>query len=150
LNKNGYLLDTDVLIAFLRGKNPEIKAEIKRFTEQNIPLYMSMISLGELCVGAFKSENPEKNLFLVNALKDNVALLDLGEDAVMLYGEIQAALEKAGQPIGDFDVLIACTAIVHNITLVSGNSRHFQRIVSLSGELAFEHWNVNFPVRSMG
>jgi predicted nucleic acid-binding protein len=45
--------------------------------------------------------------------------------------------------IGDFDVLIASTAITHDVTLVSGNERHFKRIVSLFGQLQFEQWNVN-------
>jgi predicted nucleic acid-binding protein len=63
LNKKGYLLDTDVLIAFLRGKNPELKAKVEGFLTQDIPLYMSMISLGELYLGAFKSENPPKTSF---------------------------------------------------------------------------------------
>jgi predicted nucleic acid-binding protein len=52
-------------------------------------------------------------------------------------------LEKAGQVIGDFDVLIASTAIRHDITLVSGNDRHFQRIIKLFGQLDFEHWELN-------
>jgi tRNA(fMet)-specific endonuclease VapC len=147
LNNNGYLLDTDVLIAFLRGRNPEIKANIKKFLDQDIPVYMSLISLGELSLGAFKSENPPKNLFLVNMLKNEIDLLDLTEDTVMLYGEIEAVLEKAGQVIGDFDVLIACTAIARKLTLVSGNERHFQRIVTLFGQLDFEQWDVNFPVK---
>lgn len=141
MNKNGYLLDTDVLIAFLRGKSPELKVKIEDLLNQNIPLYMSIISLGELYLGAFKSENPPKNLFLVNALKEKLDLLDLTEEIVMLYGEIEAVLEKAGQVIGDFDVLIASTAIKHEATLVSGNERHFQRIITLFGQLEFEQWN---------
>jgi tRNA(fMet)-specific endonuclease VapC len=145
LNKNGYILDTDVLIAFLRGKNPEIKQKVDGLIQQDIPLFMSIISLGELYLGAFKSDNPPKNLFLVNTLKDKVDLLELDENIVMLYGEIEAVLEKAGQVIGDFDVLIASTAITHDVTLVSGNERHFQRIISLFGQLDFEQWNVNAP-----
>ena len=70
-------------------------------------------------------------------------VLELNENIVLLYGEIEAVLEQAGQVIGDFDVLIASTAITHDITLVSGNERHFQRIVNLFGQLQFEQWNVN-------
>ncbi len=143
VNKNGYLLDTDVLIAFLRGKKPDLKQKINDFIQQDIPVCMSIISLGELYLGAFKSDNFPKNLFLVNSLKTKVDLLELTEDIVMLYGEIEAVLEKAGQVIGDFDVLIASTAITHDVTLVSGNERYFKRIVSLFGQLQFEQWNVN-------
>ena len=143
MNKNGYLLDTDVLIAFLRGKKPQLKQKVNDFIQQDIPVYMSILSLGELYLGAFKSENTPKNLFLVNTLKAQVDLLELTEDIVMLYGEIEAVLEKAGQVIGDFDVLIASTAINHDVTLVSGNERHFTRIVTLFGQLQFEQWDLN-------
>lgn len=142
LNKNGYVLDTDVLIAFLRGKTPELKAKVENLLDREIPLYLTMISLGELYLGAFKSENPPKNLFLVNTLKEKIELLDLTEEIMMLYGEIEAVLEKAGQVIGDFDVLIASTAIKHDMTLVSGNARHFQRIITLFGQLEFEEWDI--------
>lgn len=143
MNKHGYLFDTDVFIAFLRGKKPQLKQKVNDCIQQDIPVFMSIISLGELYLGAFKSENTPKNLFLVNTLKAKVDLLELTEDIVMLYGEIEAVLEKAGQVIGDFDVLIASTAITHDVTLVSGNERHFKRIVTLFGQLQFEQWDVN-------
>jgi predicted nucleic acid-binding protein len=143
LNKNGYLLDTDVLIAFLRGKNSELKDKVDALIQHHdIPLFISVISLGELYHGAFKSDNPPKNLFLVNTLKDKLDVLEVNEPVVMLYGEIESVLEKAGQIIGDFDVLIASTAITHDLTLVSGNERHFRRIITLFGQLNFEQWNV--------
>jgi predicted nucleic acid-binding protein len=52
LNKNGYLLDTDVLIAFLRGKNSELKDKVDALLQHHdIPLFISVISLGELGSG---------------------------------------------------------------------------------------------------
>jgi len=143
LNNSGYLLDTDVLIAFLRGKNTNLKQRMNDLFRQDIPVYMSIISLGELYIGAFKSDNTPKNLSLVNSLKERLDLLELHEDTMMLYGEIEAVLEKSGQMIGDFDVLIASTAIGNDLTLVSGNERHFKRIVTLFGQLQFAKWAIN-------
>lgn len=140
---NGYLLDTDVLISFLRGKNKNLKQKIQDLLDKDIPIFMSIISLGELYLGAFKSDNTPKNLFLVNKLKDSVGIIELDEDVIILYGEIQAILEKSGQVIGDFDVLIACTSISEDLTLATGNERHFKRIVNLFGQLCFEEWKVN-------
>ncbi|OQX26609.1 MAG: hypothetical protein BWK80_09660 [Desulfobacteraceae bacterium IS3] len=52
MNKNGYLLDTDVLIAFLRGKNSELKDKVDALLQHHdIPLFISVISLGELGSG---------------------------------------------------------------------------------------------------
>lgn len=143
LDNSGYLFDTDVLIAFLRGKNARLKKRMNDLLRRDIPVYMSIISLGELYLGAFKSDNTPKNMALVNSLKERLDLLELTEDTVMLYGEIEAVLEKSGQMIGDFDVLIASTAISIDVTLVSGNERHFNRIVTLFGQLQFESWDIN-------
>ncbi len=143
MNSRGYLFDTDVFIAFLRGKRPELKQRVEELLQENTPVFMSLISLGELYLGAFKSENTPKNMALVTRLKDRITLLELTEDIVLLYGEIEAVLENAGQMIGDFDVLIASTAIAHDVTLVSGNERHFDRIVNLFGQLQFEEWDVH-------
>jgi tRNA(fMet)-specific endonuclease VapC len=143
LDNSGYLFDTDVLIAFLRGKNARLKKQMNDLLRRDIPVYMSIISLGELYLGAFKSDNTPKNMALVNSLKERLDLLELTEDTVMLYGEIEAVLEKSGQMIGDFDVLIASTAIRNDVTLVSGNERHFNRIVTLFGQLQFESWDIN-------
>ena len=104
MNNHGYLLDTDVLIAFLRGKQPALKVKIEELLRHDVPLFMSMISLGELYLGAFKSDNPPKNLFLAKSLKQHIEVLELQEDVMLLYGEIEAVLKKAGQVIGDFDV----------------------------------------------
>ena len=93
--------------------------------------------------GAFKSDNTPKNLSLVDSLKERLKLLVLTEDSVKLYGEIEAVLENCGQVIGDLDVFIASTAISNDITLVSGNERHFNRIITLFGQLQFEKWDMN-------
>lgn len=143
LNKSGYLFDTDVLIGFLRGKNPKLKQRMNDLLRREIPVYMSIISLGELYLGAFKSDNTPKNLSLVDSLKERLKLLTLTEDTVRLYGEIEAVLEKCGQVIGDLDVLIASTAIINDISLVSGNERHFNRISELFGQLQFEKWDMD-------
>jgi hypothetical protein len=46
LNNSGYLLDTDILIAFLRGKNARLKRRMNELLRRDIPVYMSIISLG--------------------------------------------------------------------------------------------------------
>ncbi len=143
MDKEGYVFDTDILISFLRGRKLDLKRRVEELVRQNTPLFMSIISLGELYLGAFKSDNTPRNLSLVDSLKDRIGVLALKEDTMLLYGEIEAVLEHAGQVIGDFDVLIASTAMTHDLTLASGNERHFSRIVNLFGQLDFEKWDVN-------
>ena len=77
MRKNGYLLDTDVLISFLRGKNQKLRDKIEEILQLDISMFMSIISLGELYLGAFKSDNTPKNLSLIDFLKDKINVLEL-------------------------------------------------------------------------
>jgi predicted nucleic acid-binding protein len=139
---NGYLLDTDILISFLRGKNEKLKKNIHAILEKQFYIGFSVISLGELYLGVFKSQNPPKNLSLVNKLKETLDVIGLDDNISLLYGEIQAVLEKAGQVIGDFDVLIASSAISKDLILVTGNEKHYKRVNELFGQLSFEKWEI--------
>ena len=53
------------------------------------------------------------------------------EAAAHRYGEVRAELEARGEPIGDSDTRIAAIALVHDLTLVTGNVRHFERVPGL-------------------
>lgn len=63
-------------------------------------------------------------------------VLPFGTVAAKLYGSLRADLERRGTPIGDADTRIAAIAMINDLTVVTGNVRHFQRI---SG-LAVENW----------
>ncbi|WP_298268109.1 PIN domain-containing protein, partial [Geobacter sp.] len=54
------------------------------------------------------------------------------EAAARAYGDIRAALEKAGTPIGSMDMLIAAHAVSLGIPLVTNNTREFSRVPSLN------------------
>jgi len=73
---------------------------------------------------------------ILQEILSRVKILPLGYEEVLIAGEILANLQKAGQPIGIEDVLIASTALHHGCTLVSANIRHFQRIDGLN----IENW----------
>jgi tRNA(fMet)-specific endonuclease VapC len=65
--------------------------------------------------------------------------LPVSETATAVYGRIRSDLEKKGQIIGPYDLLIGAQALAEKLTLVTNNEREFQRI---SG-LAIENWVVN-------
>lgn len=122
-----YLIDTDVLIDNLRSKS--------RLEEEIIEAgaVTSIINVGELVYGSFKSANPRKALDLVeNLLIDlNIEIINLEKEIIYVFGKLKADLEKRGLRLDDFDLLIASTAKVNNLTLVTGNKKHFQRIPNL-------------------
>jgi tRNA(fMet)-specific endonuclease VapC len=54
------------------------------------------------------------------------------------YGKIRADLQKAGTPIGQLDMMIAATALHHNLILVTRNTREFSRVKGLE----LEDWQI--------
>jgi tRNA(fMet)-specific endonuclease VapC len=57
------------------------------------------------------------------------------EDA-RIFGNIRADLEKRGQPIGSYDLLIAAQALSRGLTVVTNNVKEFSRI----NNLGVENW----------
>lgn len=94
---------------------------------------ISIITLGELLYGAKKADDPE-----ISATKLEISLKILGLEVINLTKEImiefaitKARLEKLGTRLEDFDLLIAATAKVHSLILITNNIRHFSRIPNL-------------------
>ena len=93
---------------------------------------MSVVTLMELYYGAHKSQRKEANLARVRAIEEAFEVLPLGPECVETFGLLKAGLEQNGTPLDDFDLMLAAVALAHNLTLVSNNLRHFQRIKGLS------------------
>ena len=126
-----YLIDTDMLIYSLRGKE-EVLENFK--IRRNNPKSMSVITYGELIYGAKKSKYEEKNLAKVRRLVELFPVIDITPAIMETFGEIKAKLEKSGKIIDDMDLLIASTALSHNLILVTNNVKHFERISGLEVE----------------
>jgi len=122
-----YLLDTNILVDHIRGK------EVINQVSIGDKAVISIITLAELIHGAYKSDNPKNSLSKINYTLDklNLQVENLSEDTVHIFGEIKANLEKKGQRLEDFDLLIAATALVNGFTLVTNNTKHFKRIKDL-------------------
>ena len=122
-----YLLDTNIIVDHLRKKKIIDEKELE------VGAVISIITLGELLYGVYKSDDPGKTL---TKLEENLSLLSLGIENLnysitVEFSKIKADLEKSGQRIEDFDLLIAATAKVLNLTLVTRNLDHFKRIKGL-------------------
>jgi tRNA(fMet)-specific endonuclease VapC len=124
-----YLLDTDGCIELIRRKPPRL---IERLTKR-IPgeVGLSSITTAELWFGAAKSSDPEKNRQALKGFLVPFEIVPFDEPAAAAYGEIRAALEKAGTPIGSMDLLIGAHAASLGVTLVTANIREFRRIRGL-------------------
>ena len=122
------ILDTDVCIHLLRGNRNIIK---KR---QNYPdqVAISFMTVAELCYGAEKSANLQKNKNVVEQFLLTVKIINSNRKISSRFGLLKAMLESKGAPLADADLLIAATALETSTMLVTGNVKHFQRIENLN------------------
>ncbi len=122
-----YLLDTNIIIDHLR--------ERKILSEDFLILGagISIITFGELIYGAYKSDDPQKSLQkLDNSLRIlNLEIVNLNLEVMSEFSRIKAELERKGERIEDFDLLIAATAKVNGFILITRNKKHFERIPDL-------------------
>lgn len=123
------MLDTNICIYIIKQKPPEV---LKRFLEYQVgDITISAVTLAELRNGVAKSRYRGKNAKALDEFILPLEVLPFDEDATKSYGEIRAALEKAGTPIGSMDLMIAAHAASLDMTLVTNNTREFSRVSGL-------------------
>jgi len=123
------MLDTNICIYIIKQKPPEV---LKRFLEYHVgDITISAVTLAELRYGVAKSRYRGKNAKALDEFILPLEVLPFDEDATKSYGEIRAALEKAGTPIGSMDLMIAAHAASLDMTLVTNNTREFSRVSGL-------------------
>ena len=118
--------DTDVLIDFLRGREPG--AEAVGSALETGQLQTTAVSCFELLSGARTGRERE----IVERLLDRIPVLALDRDAARRAAEVRRDLDQVGEAIGMADSLIAGIALAHNSRLLTRNRRHFERVASLS------------------
>ena len=126
-----YMLDTNLCVRVLR-KRPE--ALRTKFNAEASSLSISSIVLYELLYGAAKSARPVENRNDVEAFAERLDVLEFDADAALHAGEIRAELERSGNPIGAYDLLIAGHARSRGLIVVTNNVREFQRVDGLRVE----------------
>lgn len=98
--------------------------------------FTTSITLGELLYGAARKGSEE----LVERVRDLVlsglAVLAFDRSAAEVYGRLRAQLEREGRRLAEPDLRIAAIALTRDLTLVTGNVRHFQRVP----DLRVENW----------
>jgi tRNA(fMet)-specific endonuclease VapC len=126
-----YLLDTNFCIRVLRDRPAAAR---ERFNREADGLAISTIVLTELLHGAAKSARAAENRRAVEGFAARLEVLAFDSEAAAHAGDIRAELERAGQPIGGYDVLIAGHARSRGLVVVTGNLREFLRVAGLRCE----------------
>lgn len=130
---NNYLLDTNICVFLLRGKF-DIAKRIANVGIRNCAI--SEITVVELLYGAYCSQKPAANIQLVNEFCSQLVILPIS-DVLDTFAHQKSILRERGLLIDDFDLFIGCTAIAHDYTLVTDNTKHFERL-----PLKLENWIV--------
>ena len=123
-----FLLDTDTCSAYLKGN----RLVFNRFMQYTGRLHISVITLGELTIWVSRANAPPKRTQDLQDLLRGVATLDVTPDVARKFGEVQAGLLDAGTPAPEMDLLIAATALVQGLTLVTHNVADYANIPGLT------------------
>ncbi|NOR77872.1 MAG: PIN domain-containing protein [Methanophagales archaeon] len=126
------LLDTSILIAFLRGEE-DVVSKVEAYLEEFDMLSLSIITYYEILRGLKYIEN-EKKLRGFEQLMDKSEIITLAREVMDRASEIYAELKRRGELIEDADILIAASCLVKGMVLVTDNEEHFRRIEKLEVE----------------
>ncbi len=133
-----YCLDTNAVIFAINRRRPAVSARIEQELTARSSLWLSSIALHELEYGIAKSNRPDQSSALLARFLDaGIKVLPFEREDAREAGLLRGRLERAGTPIGHYDLLIAAHARRHGATLVTSNVGEFSRV---SG-LAIEDWS---------
>ena len=123
-----YLLDTNWLIQLLAGHK-----ETATFHRHLHPetIAVSFITVGEIYDVAFAYANPQAHLSSFRQFLAPFKVLTLNDLIMERFAEVRSYLRRRGELISDFDILIGATALHHDLTILTYNKRHFERIPDL-------------------
>jgi tRNA(fMet)-specific endonuclease VapC len=122
-----FLLDTNIVSAFLKGD----RRVFNRFIQHSGGLGISAICVGELFSWVYRADTNPVRLQALEDLLSDLHFLPVDFEVARKFGEVRAALLDQGRPTPELDLLIACTALQHDLTLVIHNVRDFSRIPDL-------------------
>jgi tRNA(fMet)-specific endonuclease VapC len=127
-----YLLDTNTCIRFINGRAPQIRENMRTINDADIAV--SAITKAEMYAGSAKSQTPKRSRAKQDAFFSRFVSLPFDDSTSHEFGRIRAHLEKAGTPIGPYDMQIAAIAVGHGLIVVTHNLQEFGRVPWLKTE----------------
>lgn len=124
------VLDTDVIVDFLRGDDDAVEA-VEAWVSQGERLATTLVNAAELFRGVHGAPDPARAMEELNGLLRTIVLIPFDRPAAHRFGEIMAALDQAGRPIPTADGLVAAMALGAGAKVATRNVRHFGRVAGL-------------------
>lgn len=121
----GYILDADWVVNAL-AKRRSAHTILNRLAPSGLAI--SWVTVGEIYEGAFGFSNPEPHLAAFRQFLHPLSILGLDDPTMERFAEIRSSLRRRGELIPDFDILLAATALRHDLVVLSFNIEHFERV----------------------
>ncbi len=128
-----FLLDTNVISNIFRG-NKNIMLKAAKIDDNQ--LFTCSIVEAEIFFGVDNSR-PERQELLNQFYTEffaNITVLSFDSNSAQVFRKIKSKLWKMGESIENFDIAIASIALSNNLTLITNNTKHFEKIVGLKVE----------------
>jgi tRNA(fMet)-specific endonuclease VapC len=123
-----FLLDTDTCSAHLKN----VRIVSNRFLQYGGRLYASAVTIAELRAWLLRKKTPQTRKQAYARLRQDLMVLDVDEGIALRAGEIAAALSDRGIASKTPDMVLAATALIHGLTLVTHNTRDFASVPGLT------------------
>ena len=130
-----YLLDTNIVSYYLRRSSALLEQRVARGLQKQT-VVISALTRAELRFGQVAMVADDRRRALIDQFLQQLPNLPWTEQAADHYGEIKGQHKRLGTPIGELDTQIAAHAVAEGLTLVTHNTRHFERVQGL----ALEDW----------
>lgn len=124
-----YLVDTDYVADFLKGRLGASDL-LTRLAPEGLAI--SLITYGEIYEGIYYGRNPRAHESGFLTFLRGVSVLPLTRPIMRRFARIRGELRAQGQTVGDPDLLIAATALHHDLVLISRNVKDFRRVPDLT------------------
>lgn len=128
-----YLLDTNICIYIINEQPAQVLQRLIQAGRESLAI--STVTVAELAFGIAKSTRADSRAKLEKFLS-KFPILDWDLDAAWVYGNVRKTLEVKGERIGERDLLLACQALALGATMVTNNTREFERVEGLK----LENW----------
>jgi tRNA(fMet)-specific endonuclease VapC len=124
-----YLLDTDICSAYLKGD----RRVFNRFIQHSGGLHVSVLTIAELYswVSIADDAGRAKREAILSLALPDLQIIPVDRDIAVLCGQLRASLQKQGIKVATVDLLIACTALMYDLTVATHNQRHFRLVPDL-------------------
>jgi tRNA(fMet)-specific endonuclease VapC len=129
-----YMIDTDISSYIMKRSHDAVLRRLQKVPVGDVCL--SVITKSELMFGIEVSTRRRQDQAALDVYLRHVEVLDYPNEAALQYGQIRVDLKLRGTTIGANDLFIAAHARCLGLTLVTNNTREFERVQSLH----IENW----------